>query len=333
VAVVVDAFDVVVRVDAIDPAAFAARAPNGTFCTDGALARVSFMRASDRDAFVATLEADAGAIARVDPSGAAPDWLEARRYAGVQAVWLKGRSPEPLVVPISWKPDAVHFQSSDEMAEHLEYVETQNNVDVYIDKRTGKKVYAARAPVIDEATGARLEALRAEANALLEPFILSQGKRDLGFFEKRRLAKGIGKLEELLREVPNHWPTLWTLGMTSRVALEHARALEAFRKAYALETANRDVGREYAAQCMICGEGAEAIRVSRALHARFPDDAGLHSNLALAMLVGGDLDEALATARAALARDPKDSITRSLAAFIERVKTGAAKRPRTLPGW
>jgi hypothetical protein len=51
------------------------------------------------------------------------------------------------------------------------------------------------------------------------------------------------------------------------------------------------------------------------------------------MLIGGELDEALATAHAALARDPSDQITRSLAAFIERVKAGAEKRPRTLPGW
>ncbi|HEY2369125.1 MAG TPA: hypothetical protein VGH87_22165, partial [Polyangiaceae bacterium] len=114
---------------------------------------------------------------------------------------------------------------------------------------------------------------------------------------------------------------------------EQSRALESFRKAYALEKANPDVGREYAGQCLICGEGAEALRVSRELHARFPNDVGLQSNLALSMLIAGDLDEALATARAALSREPGDRITTSLVAYIERVKAGTTKRPRTLPGW
>jgi Flp pilus assembly protein TadD len=114
---------------------------------------------------------------------------------------------------------------------------------------------------------------------------------------------------------------------------EHAAAVDHFHRAYAVNPRQKDVGREYAAQYMIVGNGADALRVSKELHARFPDDAGLQSNLALAHLIAGNVDEALAIATDALSRDRDDEITKNLVGFIEKVKSGAIARPTRMPGF
>jgi tetratricopeptide (TPR) repeat protein len=334
-ALVVSAYDLVVRVDALAKgiAAFAQRAPNNTFCSDGALARVSFMRDDDREQFASRLvDVPAAAIARIDRRDSRCDaaWLERGKYAGVEAVWLRNAPREPLVVPLHWKPGELAFATWDEMKEHLEYLGVEGNVEVYLDKRTGKRLYAGRTePVIDRERAREIEKLRTEANELVGPFLLRRDK--LGFFESRRVKKGIVLLEKIVGITPDDWSTRWMLGMCTRVVGEQVRALEHFRRAYAANPRHPDVGREYAGQCFILGEAAEGLQISRDLHARFPDDVGLHSNLALALLIGGDLDEALAVAEAAHRRDPADPITKSLLGYIIEVKAGRQPRPTRLP--
>lgn len=65
----------------------------------------------------------AKSLARVDPHSGVElqvDWLEYGRYAGVNAAWLRGASPVALVVPLGWRPDAIHFQATEEIAQHLD---------------------------------------------------------------------------------------------------------------------------------------------------------------------------------------------------------------------
>jgi Flp pilus assembly protein TadD len=121
--------------------------------------------------------------------------------------------------------------------------------------------------------------------------------------------------------------------MSLRALGEHTTALDHFRIAYAANTENPDVGREYGAQCFVVGDHAEGLRVNRELHERFPDDAGLQANFALGLLIGGgDLGEALAVAKAAQKRDPTDAITGNLIAYIEDVRAGRKARPTRMPG-
>ena len=143
-ALVLTAFDLVVRTADLPAGieAFAGAVPNGTFCSDGTLARASFMTADDREQFAAGLGLPPAALARADKHRQASDapWLECGRYAGTDAVWLRGGPREPLVVPVRWRPVAIAFQSAEEMQEHLEYLGRDGNVEVYRDRRTGQKV-------------------------------------------------------------------------------------------------------------------------------------------------------------------------------------------------
>lgn len=217
---------------------------------------------------------------------------------------------------------------------HLEYLGAENGVEAYRDERTGQKLYTGRTqPTLSPEQVARVAKLRDEANALLSPLLSKViARKALGFFEKRTVKKAAALFHSVLEVVPEEWATRWTLGMIARAETEHSVALEHFRRAYRANPTQRDVGREYAGQCFINGEAAEGVQMSRELHARFPNDVGLHSNLALALLIGGDLDEAVATAHAAQARDPSDPVTKNLVDYTAKVKMGHIARPTKMPG-
>lgn len=337
-ALVISAYDIVIRVDAYRGgiSELARRVPNNTFCCDDAIALVSFMNASDRDHFARSLDVPADAVAFVEKRLASPgaEWLERGTHTGVDAVWLRETQSGPLVVPLGWSPASSQlvFGTWEEMKEHLEFVGVEGNVEVYVDKRTGKKLYAGRTrPVLSSPQQAEVTRLRAESSKLLQP-ILSKvlNRQELGFFDRRRRDAAAGVLKQILAIAPSDGGAHWLLGMLARSGNEHAAALEHFRQAYESNPENPDVGREYAGQCLMLGDGPAAVRLSRELHRRFPDDIGLHSNLALALLIGGDIDEALATAAAAHNRDPSDMITRNLRDQIIRVKNGQAPRPKKI---
>jgi tetratricopeptide (TPR) repeat protein len=334
VAVVLSAYDLLVRADAIgsDTSAFAASVPNRTFCTDGRLARVSFMTEADRNHFLSIARLTLGSFARADKrqESVDADWIEVGRHAGVVAAWLRGAPRDPLVVPVSWTPTEFEFGTWEDMKEHLEFLGVEGNVDVYLDKRTGKKLYTGRTrPSLPPQELARLEALRREGGGLVQPFLL---RKDLGFFEKRRLKKGMALLEQVLAAIPDQWSACWLLGMSHRALAENDRALDHFRRAYTLNPEHPDVGREYAGQCFYVGAAEEGVRISREIHVRFPNDVGLQSNLALALLIGGDLAEAQAVAEAAHMRDRADPITMHLLNLIREVRAGRKPRPTRMPG-
>jgi hypothetical protein len=334
-ALVLSAYDLVVRVAALSGgvATFARAVPNATFCTDGVLARASFMTTVDREHFAASLHVSPGAVARADRHLMSTDaaWLECGRYSGTEAVWLRDEPREPLVVPVRWTPSEIVFGSVEEAKEHLEYLCSDGGVETYRDKRTGQKVYTGRTqPALLEAEQERLERLRTDANELVGPY-LTRPERP-GFFEKRKIRKGIALFEQVLQSVPDHWPTLWTVGMCLRLLGEEEGALPRLRRAYEMNPGQPDVGREYAGQCMRLGLADEAVQVSRDLHARFPANAGLQSNLALALLIAGAVDEASSMAEQALAREPADRTTRALVDHIGKVKAGLAPRPTRMPG-
>ena len=245
-AVILSAYDLVVRVETLGDGmpAFVDSVPNRTFCTDGRIAIVSFMVDDDRSAFLALVKLAPGSFARADlrTRTADADWLEVGRHAGADAVWLRGEPRDPLVIPLSWTPGLVEFTTADEMKKHLAYLGREGNVDVYVDKRTGMKVYTGRTqPQHSPEETDRHQALRRKGGELVGPLLL---KRPLGFFDKRRLKKGMGLLEQVVAANPAEWSALWLLGMGLRALGEHDAALEHLRRAYAIQPRVADVGRE-----------------------------------------------------------------------------------------
>lgn len=165
-AVIVEAFTIIVRNSTLDAKypggrdAFAADCPNKTYCTDGTLSRIALMHSEDARAFIAKLEsngltsiADGNAIdlalvdARHGLQARGCEWLVFATFKGVPVAWMDGGSPAPIVGPPGYELGrTTQFMTADEARRRLVYLRTQDGVDVYRDKETGKERYVGRAP-------------------------------------------------------------------------------------------------------------------------------------------------------------------------------------------
>ncbi len=172
-AVLVEAISVIIRVDALREKfpggldAFLTIIPNRTFCFDGELARVGFMTPQDVHTFVTRLEqaglefmregktVDFAVVDQLQGPTAPGDWLEFGHVTingmgcRVAACRLAGSQSHIINYPDEWKfegslSDSGRFAANEDVDKYLEYLRTENGVDVYRDKTTGKQVYIGR---------------------------------------------------------------------------------------------------------------------------------------------------------------------------------------------
>jgi Flp pilus assembly protein TadD len=83
-------------------------------------------------------------------------------------------------------------------------------------------------------------------------------------------------------------------------------------------------------ECLQIGKPDKAIVAARHAVRVKPDDAGLHANLALALLLAARLPEAAAAIDEALRLAPQDEISGNLRRLITAVQTGRAAQPKSL---
>ena len=183
-AVLVEAISVVVRRNSIDHSfdggwtGFVSRVPNATLCTDSQLARVGFMDPKAVGKFVEGLQAaglvflESGKctdIAVVDQQRGPTmpcEWLEFARIpfgksgGEVAACWLfegprlaagvhfPGKSID-LATPNGWTfqgsiSERFSFVPNEVVGERLRHLRTENGLDVFLDKSTGREVFKPR---------------------------------------------------------------------------------------------------------------------------------------------------------------------------------------------
>jgi hypothetical protein len=183
-AVLVEAISVVARRGSIDQsfeggwASFCSCVPNATLCTDGQLVRVGFMEPKAVERFVNHL-ASSGLvflsdgkcidIAVVDQQRGSTepcDWLEFARIpfgkdgGYIAACWLF-EGPRlavglhlpgdkfDLATPSGWiyegsLSERFSFVPNEDMQKRLEYLRTENGIDVFLDTSTGREVFKSR---------------------------------------------------------------------------------------------------------------------------------------------------------------------------------------------
>lgn len=164
-AVIIEAFTVIVRNSTLEAkypggrAAFAADCLNQTYCDDGNLSRVAFMHSADVQAFtedlarkglVSVAEDCAIDVAVVSSEHGLQvgtcNWLLFATFKGVPIAWEDGKSPAPLVGPPGYELGRpVQYVTAEAARERLVFLRTENGVDVYLDKTTGKEMYSSRA--------------------------------------------------------------------------------------------------------------------------------------------------------------------------------------------
>lgn len=333
--------------------------PNSTLCSDGKISRVAFMVSEDARTFINRL-VSAGLVASPDKTHEEIalvqegrgfcfpcDWLQLGLFEGHPCAWLAGADRGNLYLLEHERSGKVQTMASGEFDRTHERIgfKARGRIDVYRHKESCEIRYVSRpfrpakkwwefwklrqeAPV----DGANYDEISREALDLVRPFVehqLSMAALDGPSQKQLRLARE--KLERLLEFSPNDWRALWTLGIANKCLHEVDAAYVDFQRAYAIEKNEEIVGRELVGICIALGKGDEAVRISREVLQKHPNDAGLISNYALALVIAGYLSEAETTVQNALQMDPNDQITQSLARWIASLCQNPLARPNRWP--
>jgi tetratricopeptide (TPR) repeat protein len=362
-AVPISAFSVVVRNKTIDEQfsggmlAYISLCPNQTLCTDGKVTRISFSTPADVKLFLEAL-AERGLTA-ADDKGVSVDvalviegnvndypylWLEHGTIKGRPAAWLKGADPGELVIADEErKSSGLKAISEKELRESFDLVGTENNVEAYRNRRTGEMLYVGRTspPVphtlreMNSTQVAKHNRVFVQAVRLAEheiPVHRRQYMPKPGWWARHKLRRALSLFARVLELQPGNWSAMWWVGMIHKRFEDHSTALLWFERALQVSSYQPDVAREACSCALELGRHEVAISFAvRAVEVK-PDDAGLRSNLALALLLAGKVNEAKVEIERAIAQDPSDQISLGVRRDIERFAVSKEKPPSTLRG-
>lgn len=144
---------------------------------------------------------------------------------------------------------------------------------------------------------------------------------------EQRLREAMRCLRQASEMVPAQMAPKWGLGKAYQALGDREQALAWFEAAYRLAPHQPDVCREAGLAAMEANSFEAAEKYSREAVTARPDDAGLHANLALALMFLGRDDEACRTIRHSLELSPGDPVSRNVAALVTAVAKGALARP------
>ncbi|GAB3831375.1 tetratricopeptide repeat protein [Hymenobacter jeollabukensis] len=148
-----------------------------------------------------------------------------------------------------------------------------------------------------------------------------------GFWARRKARKALQHLQQCLALLPDHWPTLWSIGKVYQALREQQEALKHFAQAARIYPGQADVLREASIAAVDAGAPAEAVKYSAmALRAR-PDDAGLYCNHSINLLLNENDDAAVAAISEAIRLAPNDPINLNAQRLIQAVVAGTRRRP------
>lgn len=147
---------------------------------------------------------------------------------------------------------------------------------------------------------------------------------------KEQILIGIKDLDAVTAYNPKNWAAFWIKGKGYQALGNYTAANAEFKASFGLQKENADVAREYAASCLELGLGDEAVSAARHAIALKPNDAGLHANLALALLISGKNAEAKNAILESLKMAPAGRISLAVSKIIDDVIAGKRGQPKTM---
>lgn len=338
-AIPVEGFTVIAQSDRIDHLVVAGslEAPNSTSLSDTHIWRCSFMSEADAQKFLRSLEelglnvtqgpdSDAVLANEFDQS-VEPycEWLRIGVWEKAVIAWKEGTQPDTITAREGWDPEVgsgleFHDQSS---MQFLEFLRLEDNVEVFLNKKTGKEVYIGR-------TSTPVDALFTQASEIVRKHFVTAGQPSLSGSASKEVAEAASMLEKVLSELPDWWNAQWFYGK-SQVALgNYEIAYDAFRKAYQEEKQVEAILRELAGVCLELRKFEESVTVAEAALALDPDNAELLGNLAIALLLAGRQTHARKAIDAASKVDPEDKINQTIARVLTEIEEGHREQPESL---
>ena len=315
----------------------AVEVPNSTALADDDLWRCCFMAEADASKFIETLQqfglnvsqgpdSDVVLVNEFD-SSVHPycEWLVTAKWEKAVVAWKAGTNPETIVARDGWDPkigSGLTFQDPDSM-DHLEFLRLEDQVEVYLNKETGKEVYIGR-------TSAPIKAMFKSATDVIADHFVTAGEAPVAGEDAKEVEKAVEMLQQVVAQCPDWWNAHWFLGKGLLALGNIELAHQAFQRAFELEKEEEAIPRELAGVCLELGKFDEAAMVAEHATAIEPDNVGLIGNLALAYLLAGRIEKAKKSITAAMAIDAHDQINGYLQRIIQEVADGRRPQPTSL---
>ncbi len=315
----------------------AVSAPNSTALSDDDLWCCSFMAHADAQEFLQVLQelelnvsqgpdSDVVLVNEFDRS-VEPycEWLSLAEWEKSVIAWKTGTEPKSIVARDGWDPakgSGLAFHNPAE-SDSIEFLRLEDNVEVYLNKETGKEVYIGRTSVPIETT------FKVAADVITQHFV-SAGQPKLSGEAHQEVSTAVAQLDEVLAKEPDFWNAHWFLGKGHLALGDNELAYKSFLRAFEIESTVEAIPRELCGVCLELGRFEEAVNVAEKAVSLVPDSAELLGNLALAYLLSGSVAEAKKTITAALKMDSNDSINIYLETVINEVAGGVRDQPKSL---
>jgi tetratricopeptide (TPR) repeat protein len=335
-AILIEGVSVVITTSDLDThfpggsAAFAAQVPNSTYCSDGVLARVSFMVVDDARLFVGALANRFNNTWKATPQNIAVidatqgfltkcDWLKADlktipnaegKLIAVTVAWLGDGDPSTFSAPAGWQLRSMVTLSQADLEQNYEVVKVEETssggaVTTYRHRETGKTWYVGRPSIAGHVPHDRYVALRQSLQAVLS----APASKD----RSKSAAELYDRATSLVDDTNGADPgALHIQGLAARAAGRWLAAEQAFRKVTELRPDELDAWLELTWALASLDQTEEAIAAARQAVAINPESAAALGNLASALSQGGRPREALPSIDRALELDPADSINRRI---------------------
>lgn len=310
--------------------------PNGTALNDDHIWRCSFMAEADAQGFADELERQGLNISQGPDSDVVIasefsqeivpycEWLQTAEWDKAVIAWMAGTKPEKVIAREGWDPSkgsGLVFQDPTQM-DDLEFLRMENNVEVFMNKKTGKEVYLGR-------SSSSPDVIFRKASETIRNNWVESGEPALQGDARRVVAEAIELLQQAVSKNPKWWNAHWILGKGFVALGDYGAAEHAFSKAYEIEPANEAVPRELTGVLLQLGKFDEAVKTGESAAALQPDNAETLSNLALTYLLAGQDAAAAKTIAAAVSIDGLDDVNRHVERIITDVQTGRRARPKT----
>jgi tetratricopeptide (TPR) repeat protein len=337
-AVTIEAFTVVVKYERVHDLLQneALKIPNSTALADDHLWKISFMAETDAWNFLRSLQEfdlnvstgpDSDAVLANEFDGSVEpycEWLRTGKWEKAVIAWREGTLPETIIAPEGWDPkvgSGLEFYDQPKM-QSLEFLRLEDNVEVFLNKNSGKEVYIGR-------TSTAVDSLFATASAAVRKYYVSAGQSPLTGAVAEEVAEAAIMLEKVIAEAPDWWNAQWFYGKSQLALGNHEAAYLAFQHAYRVEKNVEAVLRELAGVCLELRKFDEAVTVAEGALALDASNPELLGNLAVAYLLVGRTAHARKAIDTANKLNQSDRINRAISRVISEIETGKREPPQS----
>lgn len=253
------------------------------------------------------------------------EWLRTGVWEKAVIAWKEGTKPETVTARAGWDPkvgSGLTFHDPSSM-QSLEFLRLENNIEVFLNKKTGQEMYIGR-------TSTSVDALFTTASNIVKKRYVTAGEPALSGPLAGEVAKAAEMLKRVILEVPNWWNAQWFYGKSQIALGNHEAAYQAFQHAYKYEKNVEAIPRELAGVCLELGKFDEAVSVTESALGLDPSNVELIGNLAVALLLAGRTAQARKAIDAANKLNANDSINQTISRILSEIEDGRRDLPKSL---